>query len=508
MNYVKYFILALFILNKIDVIAQNDIDYTIYNSTFEKEAFVKYITKKPVDVIDFFISIQYEPFGNYSKERILNKIDEFYQLIEEKKTSKMSIKKITTYLFDQTHYQFLHKYKESAYFHEIFSNGNYNCVTATALLSLFLKKYQIPFQIKEQPTHVYLIADPQGEKIMLETTIPSIGVIKLSTEQETKYIDFLYNHNFITKDEYERKGSQIKSQQLFFNDSTIDIYQLAGIQYLNLGIEYSNKMDYTNSVKAFEKAYILFPCQKNLYFLLANLLEVLDKEINNNVFNSITISKYATYSIGFKEKISLSHIIGNASNYFLFANDSIEKFNYFFHQIMNSIQDDELKNKIKTNFHSELAKYYKFKNMPDSALNHLFILYNLFPDDGSVQEHISSIVQRSISELASWNDKIAKFEFYNHQYSIFKKVPVLQSNYLITLMYLVSDLYQKNSPEAAETYLQKFESNPVFTKGLMASSKLSAAWYPHERMIRSFGKRSIISLLFTAISPHIIIRFP
>lgn len=49
----------------------------------------------------------------------------------------------------------------------------------------------IPYSIKETPTHVYLIADPNGEQILIETTDPVKGFAEFSNGFKQNFISTL-----------------------------------------------------------------------------------------------------------------------------------------------------------------------------------------------------------------------------------------------------------------------------------------------------------------------------
>jgi hypothetical protein len=94
-------------------------------------------------------------------------------------------------------------YKLSNNFSEIFETGYYNCVSGSALFALILSKLEIPYQIIEAPTHVFLIAYPNTEKIVLESTIPDEGSHQFSKRIIERYIADLYKSKLISKEEFE-----------------------------------------------------------------------------------------------------------------------------------------------------------------------------------------------------------------------------------------------------------------------------------------------------------------
>jgi hypothetical protein len=143
-----------------------------FHSDFEEEAFKNLETSSNFDLIFAVNSNITKEKTNAYKKQLAN----FFQVLEKKKVRKKKLKKAAKIIFETTHEYFFKKYEEYAEFHQIFKDGTFNCVTASAIYALTLEHFDIPYEIRELPTHVYIVAAPKTEHIILESTDPIDGL--------------------------------------------------------------------------------------------------------------------------------------------------------------------------------------------------------------------------------------------------------------------------------------------------------------------------------------------
>lgn len=85
-------------------------------------------------------------------------LDELYQSLNPEKLKKKSAKKKIKKIFKAVQNDLLVRYSLENQLVEIFENGRYNCVSATAIYALILEKFAIQYRITQEPEHVYLTA--------------------------------------------------------------------------------------------------------------------------------------------------------------------------------------------------------------------------------------------------------------------------------------------------------------------------------------------------------------
>lgn len=108
----------------------------------------------------------------------IQKVKRYFEHLEKKQLKYKNESQFVEYAFYYIHQKLLKKYTEYASINETMENGGYDCVTATAVYSLFFTELEIPFSVIETNYHIYLLVYPDTDKeILLETTDPAEGFI-------------------------------------------------------------------------------------------------------------------------------------------------------------------------------------------------------------------------------------------------------------------------------------------------------------------------------------------
>src|SRR5690606_32752962 len=102
------------------------------------------------------------------------------------------------------------------------------CVSATALYALAFEELKIPYTVKEQPSHVYLVAHPREEQIVLQTTTPVGGYTAISNEFKMSFVRNLKDNKVISSQEFaSRDNSTLFDEYYFGKNSDIRLLDLA-----------------------------------------------------------------------------------------------------------------------------------------------------------------------------------------------------------------------------------------------------------------------------------------
>ena len=107
---------------------------------------------------------------------ITQHLEEIYNYLEQKNIRKKQPFKAATLIHRTFHQKLFSNFQKYSYFNEVFSNGNYNCVTATAILALTFERFDLPYSIQEQRKHVFIIVKDEENDIMVESTDAQNGV--------------------------------------------------------------------------------------------------------------------------------------------------------------------------------------------------------------------------------------------------------------------------------------------------------------------------------------------
>ncbi len=246
------FLLTLHSFAQIDSLLQNN--QLTFNSSFEKNVFAKSTNNEQDYFNGFMVYADYDTAQIASYKHLFdNKIKTFAEGKRPKSNSKY-LKKV----YDFVHEEFLRKYETETYFHQIFKNGRYNCVTACALYGMTFTKLDIPFVIKETPTHVYIIAYPDAEQIGIETTDPIGGFKTFSIGFKENFVNQLVALKLIDISELS-DGMNAVFDRYYFSSKELGLAELIGIQYYNHGITELQDRAYLSAYHDLEKAYFLYP---------------------------------------------------------------------------------------------------------------------------------------------------------------------------------------------------------------------------------------------------------
>ena len=155
-------------------------------------------------------------------------------------------------IFNGLHKSFLKKYEAYSDFDEIFSKGQYDCLTATALFSNVLDRFHYSYKIIETNYHIFLIVKTSEGEVMIETTdrlggfITRPAAIRQRIQEYKKNIP-VNNHS-----------NGIIYQYAFSLYQEISGENLSGLLYFNQAVKAYNRHDWMSCSILLEKANLLY----------------------------------------------------------------------------------------------------------------------------------------------------------------------------------------------------------------------------------------------------------
>jgi tetratricopeptide (TPR) repeat protein len=385
-------------------------DSSLFTTEFEHRMFNSLTNSTHIDSIDLFIALSYT---SSSKDKVYRFSDALKAKISEYPVSK----KLKT-VYKAVHDEFFTKYSLESNFNEIFLNGNYNCLTASALYAIILDRLGIKYIIKQTPAHVYIIADPSNTGYLIETTLPGEKIVQFDDRFKNNYIEYLHNNKIIADSEFRNSSVDVLFEAYYFQDKTVSIKELAGLHYSNYGIFRHNKSDYTAALVNFEKAELLYPDQLIRFLKNNALLNVLDQENQKKAYKGKTLAKYIssndsssdglTYGKDYFEAVSAELVVNHPN---------IQAYKTYFDELSPSL------NPVKS---SEIYRiYYFFLGFFDcvnyryaQALTYLEKAYQYNPDNINTRGLVSETVTKHIvtdrqypRAIDSLNHYFSKFPF-------------------------------------------------------------------------------------------------
>jgi len=211
------------------------------------------LTPKPVRQQDYQIQSDAEAFVHewlynyYEKptrpeiEMATKKLTKMLDTFQHRKSLYSTEEEWLKDIFYQVHEKYLKCYKSYSTVPDLFEQGNYDCVSGTALYALICELLYIPYVIRETEYHVYLLALVDGKKVLIESTDPVYGFVSQADTVQR------------LMKEYQEEGSSRHGIHEATN-STVDWIQLAGLQYFNKAVLFYNRKNFQDALFYLNKA--------------------------------------------------------------------------------------------------------------------------------------------------------------------------------------------------------------------------------------------------------------
>jgi hypothetical protein len=426
------------------------------STSFEKEVFESF--KKDSLHYNFFESLfaidssmTNEKALKY-KEIVLSALKDFPLKEDKEKKEKKRVK----YIYDELHKRFFKKYNLDSYFTDIFNDGTYNCVTASALYAFAFGELKIPYHVKETPSHVFLVAYPDTYKIYLETTVPgAYGFIVPKESEVEKIVDELVAYKLVTKEEVLEKGYMKFYEDYYYGKEFINKSALIGMQYYNKGLNHLNEVDYDKAINDLRKSEVFYtsplvkPILKNIMFLKVNDLKFNSENDVEFLLELLSISKYPEdYSIG-NLKSSLFKIVEHDDNGSAFIEHTIDKF--------KTLKNEEVRNEAIEFLYEYLARNAASDEDLEKALNYSDQIMSVNPKSKIAKEIIEYVSFKRV-QLSTYDlESLKSFEILCEKYPFLKE----NKRYNISLAHLYGNIsllnFNNKVIDKGNDYLKKLE---------------------------------------------------
>lgn len=439
-----------------------------FSNGFEKSAFTDYQSKGIPGTIDLFIA-SYQESSVCSSADIHARIDACVNALRPQIAGKPDQKKIKI-IYEYLHKTFLKVFRLENSFCDVFANGEYNCVSASALFGIVFQSLDIPFQVKESPRHVYLEAFPASLKIIVETTAPEKGYMVFTDDYTKSYVQSMYKQKYITKEEMDSIPVITLFNKYFFSSEDISLIQLAGLQHFNFCLYHHEDEKFEASLEEIRKTYYIYPGDRSKYMLRQALLISTSKNSYKNmeqVKNLVALCKLNRQG---DEVITNEYIkseFARLTGLLLVNNSEFDRFDSAYHMVDQAISDSALKSKIAFDYHYELSRLGFLRGAdPAYMMDHLSGAYQNGPNNANLQSiilgHFAQVLEKNKgrkSELKIMDEFTSHFSFLDEN-EMFNSV---KANYILNLSF---QYYALENGTAGDNYLRQFESFCAEKKGI------------------------------------------
>ncbi|UII21999.1 hypothetical protein [Fulvivirga ligni] len=445
-----------------------------FSSELEEKAFSDFFLHGQQNYLELFMATSpLSTTGNYNVAN--QKIETEINSIDKEKLFKKKPEKRVKALYDQIHADFLSKYELQNNFTEIFTNGNYNCVSASALYSLFFESFEIPYAIKESPTHVYVIAYPKSARILVESTDPGGKFIVFDDRYKSDFVNRMKSAKLISEAEYNSKTVSQLFDQYYFSEEEIGLKELVGIQYSNEALYKLEKENYLGAYEDLKKSYLLYPSKKvSSMLMMVNsiLLSRADYYDSTAVQQLNQLSRFKEY--GFTNDDMLAEF-GRLTNDILINHTDFDRYAQAYVTLTPSFKDEELRKEVDFVFNYENGRILYNRHKYSEALSYLEKAYNLKSDNANIEE---LLVANIIQQTRSQSNNIATIAFLEKRKETH---PALTDNIsfksLLTVSYLVEsgNSFDLNRIQDGLKYMHMFEEQ--YSKDLSIDTEYIGRFY-------------------------------
>jgi hypothetical protein len=103
--------------------------------------------------------------GDYTDSS--DKMFKFLTRLSEKREAFKNEELFLSHVFTKTHQRFLKRYTEPSSFNDLLKDGNYNCLTGTALYALILEHLHFRYQVIETNYHIFLLVTTENGQVLI-----------------------------------------------------------------------------------------------------------------------------------------------------------------------------------------------------------------------------------------------------------------------------------------------------------------------------------------------------
>jgi tetratricopeptide (TPR) repeat protein len=405
----------------------------------------------------------------------------FYKKLEEKKIRTKSTQKATKIIFKMAHKTLLKNYETFAQVNQIFDDGTYNCLTATILFSLTFDHFDIDYQVKELSTHVYIIVEPNGINLTLETTDPNNGLYKVDKKA---MINDLKQLNIISEQENRSHTvEELYQKYSVGKEQVISYKELAANLYRNSAIISYESGQFETAHQFIKKGLFLYPKRQANYtktsiiYQLTLAIDLLHPESLQPLFILLNKKRYQEAA-----KKDLVDNLRFAAQKLLIENNNELAYKAIRTYIQTNLPKEKYKDleQLLDETHFICFGYYKsLKNDYDAAISYLNKAYQITPDNLRLKSMLTeAIIEKE--QFTEVSDLYKVLMNYLSQYPFLTEFDDFNHLLILGLSGQVAIHFNKNETKIGFKKLNEFMSklNQITPNKSLIQTTISIAYSP------------------------------
>lgn len=428
------------------------LDSSFFRSDFEKKQ-IENAASESRDIMALLMA--FDGDENKFKES-QSRLNKFYLYVNQLGLPNKSPKAFSKGLFKEVHSHFFVKYEDIASFGEIFEKGYYNCVSATALFAVILDHYSVPFQIKELPSHVYLVAYPGVHNILFEATNPN-GFYVPDSKAKESYVNDLLKLKLITQEYINKVGYPRAFEEMYYSQDNIDLVQLASFQYYNQALTLYQEEKAEEAIPYILKAYSLSPATRIEYLKISLISGHLQKSNLDGPKDMLYLTELGNSLKDDGMRTSIIKIFESYIYQKLFKNSNDSLLNSSYDFLRTNLKDSLLKNEITHRYNIGFADWYRIKGRLEESLKYARVAYKYNPNDVTIQELISAVLLKRVTAGIGRSDNLEKLTEFSMEFPFLKDNPYFESLYATNYAYLAYKNFETDQKVEGYRYMKLLE---------------------------------------------------
>lgn len=426
----------------------------MYYSELERGAFGDFLNGKP----DYLTMTAAVNPSTDSRELGLYRdwIEEIITEISRKKFRQMDPARKIDHIKKYVGNSLLVNYKREADFYELFSSGYYNYFTASACYALILDGLGIPYKIYEAPTHLYIIAYPDTEKIRFESARPGHPFFMFDHETRREFVEHLHVTGTIDPMSYSKQSERELFRQYFFSDRGLSIREMTGMLYINSAVNLMMAGRTRDSYSQLEKAFIMYPSYKTQYMLLVQLNRYLISMDYRNPLDLgylIKASRLINYGVDFEV---IDGYLRDIVTRLLVKEEDQEAFEYTYDYLLQYIRNEELKVNFRFYYLYESGRMEFNAGRYMKSLEYLEAAHQMRPEDEKARDLLTRALG-GFSLASSPTRVLQKIENYDTAFTEITGRGIYLMVKIQTYLSLFGEAFQLRDGENGEMYMAEFE---------------------------------------------------
>lgn len=426
-----------------------------YHSDMEKIAFLELQEEKP-DYLKIFLAVS-PVSDNVLYTNVSLRIDQEISGLRQKKFEKLKDEAKVNKIYNLVNDDILKRYREETLFPDIFNNGNFNCLTASALYGFLFSELGIEYEFRETANHVHPVAFPGTLQIKVETTDPYFGFQYFDTKLKIQFVNYLVSAKIISREDAAGVSVDSIFNRYYFPESNIGLRELAGLQYLNDALYSFSLNNFAFAFRQIQKAYYLYPSDRVstvMMFLLSNCIAITDYRSVEDA----ALLLFASRFIG--RELPLDFFMNEfalLTDKVLLQRSQAGLYDMICEYLISSMDPGEALMAVKTEYYFQKGRVLLTSYRVKEALSYFEKALVLNPDNIEIQSFTVQCLAFTFSSASNQEilNTIEEFEL---------EFPVMQSNegfirlHMLSCLQLGEEKFDFGSPAEGDILLKKFEN--------------------------------------------------